>query len=448
MQSPYQVLNVDLRNGVPQLVLGSGYQGMFVVLWWHKVPLGNLEISVAQLPMSDWEFANRIAQTIAPTVGSYLLPQGFKAPLPVVSDNPARDQSPNLAALMALTQPLHQLEATQPELASTNAVSVVVCTRDRPEQLEHCLRSLQALFQPPQQIVVVDNAPRSDSTRQLVARFPNVQYVLEPRPGLSVARNTGIAHSTGDLIAFTDDDVVVHPNWLIGLQQGFDDAIVMAVTGLMLPAELESEAQIIFQQGVGGPSWGFRALIFDARFFDEMKPRGVPVWRIGAGASMAFRREVFDRLGYFDERLGAGASGCSEDSELWYRVLAAGFSCRYEPRAVIYHYHRKDLDSLKHQAYQYMRGHIAALLIQFDRYHHWGNLRRLAITLPTYYTKLLIRAVLSGFKQRHSTVLTEILGCLSGIKFYLWHRSNNGRSAALLNQDSDLQQSDRRISPL
>lgn len=444
MQSPYQVLNVNLGNGVPQLTLQSGYQGLFVILWWHLMPLGNLEIAAAQLPMTREEFANRIAQTIAPTVGNYLLPQSFQAPLPVVSAYAVRDQPCHLAALMTLTQPLHQLEATQPTLDA--AVSVVICTRDRPEPLKRCLASLQTLVQPPHQIIVVDNAPRSALTRQLVAQFPRVQYVLEPRPGLSVARNTGIAHSKGDWIAFTDDDVVVHPNWLVGLQQGFSDAIVMAVTGLMLPAELESEAQMIFHRGGGGPGWGFRPLTFDAQFFNDMKPIGVPVWRIGAGANMAFRREIFDRLGYFDERLGAGASGCSEDSELWYRVLAAGFSCRYEPRAVIYHYHRPDLASLKHQAYHYMRGHVVALLVQFDRHGHWGNLRRLAIELPTYYVRRLILAVLNGFRQQHNTVWVEILGCLAGIGFYV--RQAFRKQSAPIQQDAKLPQSDRRIRSL
>ena len=423
MQSPYQVIEVDLRQGVPELTVQPGYEGLFVVLWCGNIPLGSLEIMATQLPLSRWDFTNQIAQAIAPAVGSYLLPHGFKAPLPVLSANPARDQPPDLATLMALTNPLHQLEAIEPAFSEMASVSIVICTRDRPEQLERCLHSLQALSQPPQQIVVVDNAPRSAATKQLVAQFPSIEYVLEPRPGLSVARNTGIAHSTADLVVFTDDDVVVHSGWLLGLRRGFTDSIVMAVTGLMLPAELESEAQIIFHRGGGDSGWGFRARTYDAQFLDEIKARGAPVWRIGAGANMAFRREVFDRLGNFDERLGAGASGCSEDSEMWYRVLAEGYSCRYEPSAVIYHYHRKDLDSLKHQAFHYMRGHVVALLIQFDRYRHWGNLRRLAIELPIYYTKMLILAVLNRFQQRYKTVFVEIWGCLSGIGFYWQHRS-------------------------
>src|SRR5438034_287760 len=81
------------------------------------------------------------------------------------------------------------------------------------------------------------------------------------------------------------------------------------------------------------------------------RDRGVPVWRIGCGANMAFRRAAFAKVGLFDTRLGAGASGCSEDSELWYRLLATGGVCHYEPSAVVYHYHRSDWSSLRRQAH-------------------------------------------------------------------------------------------------
>jgi cellulose synthase/poly-beta-1,6-N-acetylglucosamine synthase-like glycosyltransferase len=206
------------------------------------------------------------------------------------------------------------------------------------------------------------------------------------------------------------------------LQQGFQDPRVMAVTGLVLPSELETETQFQFQVGSGGPGWKYQSLIFDELFFAEMRSRGVPAWRIGAGANMAFRRKAFDLLGLFDERLGAGASGCSEDSELWYRVLAAGWVCRYEPTAVVFHSHRADLDSLRQQMYQYLRGHGVALLVQFARYGHWGNLRRLFIAMPKYYSGLFLRGLRHGFRQPYSTVLAEIRGYFAGYGYYLRHR--------------------------
>jgi GT2 family glycosyltransferase len=102
---------------------------------------------------------------------------------------------------------------------------------------------------------------------------------------------------------------------------------------------------------------------------------------------MAIRRESIDRVGFFDERLGAGAAGCSEDSEYWYRLLAEGWSCAYEPAAVVFHYHRDDWMSLRRQARSYLKGHTAALLVQYSRFAHWGNLVRLFLILPLYHAK-------------------------------------------------------------
>lgn len=424
MNMSRKILNLELSDGIPDLPPIPGYGGMFVVFWWHQIPLGNCDIPAAQLPMPATQLANLVLKAITPAVGCHLLEHGFKGKLPVVTRNSSRDCPPDFNTLMALEKPLSRLQ--EQITRSTEAlVSLVVCTRDRPEQLATCLRSLQALSHPPHEILVVDNAPSSDATRQLVTQLSGIRYVLEPRPGLSVARNTGISYSTGDIIAFTDDDVVVHPDWIRRLQYGFNDPNVMAVTGLMLPGELETESQLIFQGGSGGPGWKYQRLIFDTQFFEEMSPRGVPVWRIGAGANMAFRRQIFEQVGTFDERLGAGASGCSEDSEFWYRILAKGWLCCYEPTAVVFHFHRKDIQSLKQQMHQYMRGHVAALLIQFERHGHWGNLRRLFVALPHYYSKLLWYGWRKGFKHKYSTLFAEISGYLRGITFYLKNRQSS-----------------------
>jgi GT2 family glycosyltransferase len=255
----------------------------------------------------------------------------------------------------------------------------------------------------------------------VVAQIPGIRYVSEPRPGLSVARNTGVRHSKGDIIAFTDDDVTVHPQWIARLQQSFHNSRVMSVTGQVLTAQLETESQVIFEKR-NSFNQGYRVLTFDSQFFEQKKHLGVPVWRVGAGANMALRRQIFELVGYFDERLGAGASGCSEDSEFWYRVLASGWICHYEPTAVVYHCHRQNMDSLKQQMYSYMRGHTAALLIQFEKYGHWGNLYRLFIILPKWYARQFLRGFIKGFAPEYKTVFVEFLGCMAGIKFYLQNK--------------------------
>jgi GT2 family glycosyltransferase len=421
---PWKVLHLKLQEGIPTLPHDPGLQGFYVVFWWHGIPLGQQEIAAAQLPMPASQLAELALQSITPAVGDHLFEQGFKACLPVGYRNASPHPPPDFHALMALKRPLDQLRERLlcGDALPAASVSVVVCTRNRPESLVQCLHSLQNLAQRPQEILVVDNAPNSDATYQLVRQMSGIRYVPEPRPGLSVARNTGIRSSTGNIIAFTDDDVTVHPDWLARLVQGFDNPRVMAVTGLVLPAELETEAQVMFQQVGGSSGWEYQALTFDTLFFEQMKRRGVPVWRIGAGANMAFRRRAFELVGDFDERLGAGASGCSEDSELWYRVIAEGWQCRYEPTAVVHHYHRRDMPALKHQMYQYMQGHMVALLVQFDKYRHWGNLYRAFVVLPGNFTRSIVCCALRGFQPKASTLSARILGCAAGIKFYLKHR--------------------------
>lgn len=432
MVLPWKILPIDLSQGVSEIILQENYQKIYLVFWWHNIPLGHQVVLAEQLPISATEVANLAAQAIAPTIGYYLFQNGFRESIAALNskDNilSCETESVDWFSLVNLDKPLAQLETKRAKInskSSSNTISLIICTRDRPEQLARCLESLQKLFLSPMEIIVVDNAPTSSDTQEMVAKMPTIHYVKEPQPGLSIARNTGIRHATGNIIAFTDDDVVVHPDWTIRLADAFENSEVMAVTGLILPAELQTESQQIFEVGLGHFGWGYRQKIFDHKFCEYNYSWGIPVWRIGAGANMAFRRQVFVKVGYFDEGLGAGASGCSEDSEMWYRILAEGGICYYEPTAVVFHYHRREMNSLNKQMFYYMRGHVTALLIQYARYKHWGNLYRLFVDLPKHYLGVLMAGIFYGFTLKQKTLFSEVLGCLAGIVFYLRHRQQS-----------------------
>jgi glycosyltransferase involved in cell wall biosynthesis len=317
-----------------------------------------------------------------------------------------------------------------PHARSTERLSVVICSAGRPTALGRCLASLARSSEPPDEIVVVDNAPETGATREVVARWSGVRYVAEARRGLSIARNTGLRSSAGELVAFTDDDAEVHPAWAARVRRGFADPELLALTGLVLPAVLATEAQLVFEHDFGGFGQGYRVLDFDETFFRTLRWKGAPVWLMGAGANMAFRRRAFEQVGEFDERLGAGAAGCSEDSELWYRLLTAGHSARYDPTLVVFHHHRDDWDALRAQMHAYMRGHVAALLIQHQRHGHSGNLLRLAAILPRFYASLLLSRLLHGSSPRLGLVPVEIAGCLAGLVYFLRRRSNGPLTAA------------------
>lgn len=319
------------------------------------------------------------------------------------------------------------LESTPPALRARHPgsgeghldVSLVICTRDRPGELARCLASLDAQTLVPREVIVVDNASRDARTRD-VARAAGVIYVREDRPGLDIARNTGVRTARGAIIAFTDDDVRLHPRWLERLAGALADGAAMAATGLVLPAELETEAQQIFER-----HWsfarGFNPIEFGADFFAADTSTGSEVWKIGAGASMAFTRVAFDRAGLFDERLDVGAAGCSGDSEFWHRILSRGGICRYEPAAVAFHYHRRDLAGLGSQIYHYMKGHSAALLVQYERSRNRGNLWRAFNFLPRYYLDRGWKRLRYGARPENRFLGREVSGFLAGIGYYLRH---------------------------
>ncbi|MBB4190730.1 GT2 family glycosyltransferase [Rhizobium aethiopicum] len=298
-------------------------------------------------------------------------------------------------------------------------VSILICTKDRPDELARCLASIPRQSLPPVEIVVVDNASAGDGTRR-VAEAAGATYVREDRIGLDYARNAAVRAATTEFVAFTDDDVVLHERWLENLMKGFDQPEIGCVTGLVLPGELSTPAQLIFERHWGFGR-GYRRRDFDRHFYRRHKRHKNPMSMVGAGASQAFRRKVFDECGLFDVRLGAGAAGCSDDSEFWDRLLHHGHTCRYEPTAVSWHFHRKDMEGLAKQIHQYMKGHVAALLIQYQNTGKLGNLRRMLMSLPWYHLKRFAKRLERGATSDNFFLKEEVLGSLQGA-FYLLGR--------------------------
>ena len=225
-------------------------------------------------------------------------------------------------------------------------ISVVICTRDRPDDLRRCLASLSRLEHPCFEVIVVDNASRDGATAQVVAEF-GFRYVREERPGLSWARNSGAAAARYALIAFTDDDVQVSPGWLRALAVAFGDPQIALVTGLVLPAELDTQAQWLFE-AYSGMGKGFAPRAFVPA---KMSARErIAVYELGVGANMALRRSALETLGGFRSELGAGTpSGGGEDLDIFQRVLGGGWTARYAPAALVWHRHRRDMPALRRQ---------------------------------------------------------------------------------------------------
>lgn len=416
---PQKILHIALESNISDLYPDDSYPMLYVVFWWYNVPLGHVEISRQQLPMSISKLRQIAVRTIAPAIEAHL--QEYDLPVPQIEHFIGQPKF-NADEVLDQWNKLFLVWREKRSMPAETTLSVVICTRDRPEYIRKCLMSLKSLSEPPDEILVVDNAPISEATQKVVAQIPGVRYILESRPGLDFARNAGIQHCTSEILAYTDDDVFVGSDWVQQLRHAFQDAEVMAVTGLVFAAELETQPQYIFEK-YWSHNRGYCPINYDKSYFQKYKFIGAPAWRIGAGANMAFRRQLFDKVDGFDERLGAGAAGGSDDSEMWYRVLAEGFTCRYEPTAVTYHTHRREMESLKRQIFSYMRGHVAEFLIRFEKYHHWGNLVRL-VSLPVFFGRTFLKSfLLPNGQLRRSTLGSECLGFLSGLKFYFDNRN-------------------------
>ena len=244
-------------------------------------------------------------------------------------------------------------------------VSVVIATRERPEQLARCLESVARLHYWNREVIVVDNAPETAATERLVReRFGSwVTYVKEPRRGLAVAHNRGLAAASGEIIAITDDDVIVDPDWLKALVEGFAVGEgVGCVTGLIVPAELETEAQVTLEAH-GGFAKGFLT-----RFYSLEEPDADPLFpftagRFGSGANMAFSARMLRDLGGFDPATGVGSPARGGDDLLaFFRTIAAGHGLVYQPGAVVWHHHARSREALERQAYGYGVGLGAFLM--------------------------------------------------------------------------------------
>ena len=230
-------------------------------------------------------------------------------------------------------------------------VSVIVCTRDRTDDLTNCLLGLQRLVPQVREVVIVDSCPSDDSTRKLVATYPEFRYVYEPRPGLGLARNTGIGASVGEFIAFTDDDAVVEGDWLKKLMRNFSDPMVAVTTGIALPIELETVAQVWFERT---NSFVKR---FDRRVFQSYYTTPLSAGITGAGVNLAIRRSALEEIGLFSVALGPGTpAGTGDDHEFLYRVLAQGWKIVLDPEAIVWHKHRRDWNGLKRTIYTYGKG--------------------------------------------------------------------------------------------
>jgi GT2 family glycosyltransferase len=300
-------------------------------------------------------------------------------------------------------------------------ISVVVCTREHPDVLERQLASLAQLKYPDFEIIVVDNAPKTDGTRRVCEKFPFVRRVLEPRPGLDYARNTGWQVARKEIIAYTDDDAIVDPHWLTALGDNYADPQVHCVTGVTFPLELETPAQLHFEK-YGGMQRGFHRRVYKPGTWNTFFPLGSG--RFGAGVNLSLRRATLEKMGGFDPALDVGSLGRGGgDLDIMTRVLRDGGCLVYDPRAICFHQHRRTMKQLRKQMFDYGWGFTAFCA----KYAHDLELGNLSMAMLKRWSKkwgwrrLKENLKLALLRRPHfpvQLILLEIFGGICGLPAY------------------------------
>jgi GT2 family glycosyltransferase len=340
------LLDLDSDDGVVGVsgAPGPDHREARVLVRMHRAPLGHVSVPV----QPSETFTSRVRATAELVLGDGL---------PAHSKCPPAPQDPGLWSdwTGAVTCP-RGFPGRGP------GITVVVCTRNRPEQLRTCLAALRQVTYEPIEVLVVDNAPTGEQTRDLVTEFAlsdsRFRYTSEPLPGLSRARNHGLETAKFDLVAFTDDDITVDPGWPAALAAGFtSDPAAVCVTGVVVPSALNTGAERYFDSRY---AWGEA---FEARRYDMGAHRHpsrlypFTAGMFGTGANFAVKRQAVTELGGFDCLLGAGAvSRGGEDLDIFLRLILAGGRICYVPSALVWHQHRSETGALAEQIYSYGYG--------------------------------------------------------------------------------------------
>ncbi len=217
-----------------------------------------------------------------------------------------------------------------PPLDRPPRISVVICAYNAERTMDACLASLRTLRYPNYEVIVVNDGS-TDRTLEITQRYPEVRIFSQENKGLSVARNVGIENATGEIVAFTDSDCVVDPDWLTYLAYKFTQNGFVAVGGPNLPPPEDARIPACVAASPGGPT---HVLI------DDEVAEHIP------GCNMAFLKSAFDEIGGFDPIYRAAG----DDVDLCWRLQNQGHPIGFSPAAMVWHFRRNTIKAyLKQQ---------------------------------------------------------------------------------------------------
>jgi glycosyltransferase involved in cell wall biosynthesis len=279
--------------------------------------------------------------------------------------------------------------------------SVVICTRNRPDKIAGAVASVLALDHPDFDLTIIDQST-SDETRQALAPHlddSRLCYLHFTEPGLSRAYNNGIRNTTGEILAFTDDDCIVPADWLTNIVRAFSE---------------EPDAELLYGQVEPletGEGYNLTPLLE----IPEPQRLGKSDDRykvFGMGANFAARRRLFDRIGYFDEMLGGGAPlRSAQDYDIAYRTYQGGAVILLRPEVTIRHDGRRESEDWPALLFNYGHGDGA-----FYMKHARCRDPLAAWLMVRTFTKLNAKWTVKKLIGRHPTDFVFIRGFVAGAR--------------------------------
>lgn len=359
--APVQIVEVELAQALPRLEpktapSGARYGAALCLVRLHGEPLGLVEVEVPAAGLEAAGLAESIEADLGEAIAAHLGNDGLPPAKASAEGLPLPEQPPCRAEHEAF-------------LARAPFVSVVIPTRDRPQRAANAIASVLACDYPPDrfEVILVDNRPKEAGEAAPAAAGTlgddRVRILQEPVPGGANARNTGLFQARGEIVAFTDDDVIADRGWLASIARGFDgEPGVGAVSGLVAPLELETPAQVWFE---GYARFTGR---FERRAYDlgANRPADDPLFPfdigvLGTGANMAFRAEALRDAGGFDPSFNTQALPNGTDVEALLRVMLRGWTVVHDAHAIVQHAHQREYHQLERRVYGYGLGLTAVL---------------------------------------------------------------------------------------
>ncbi len=338
---PVLVGDLPLDAPLPELNGGSRYRGALLLARLHGQPIGDVVLDLDG-PLPAARLAARAWPQVSQQARRHCAGDGLALPDRLPASGLSRPRQPRCG---------------QQRLTRYPHITVIIATRDRTDSLLRCLRSLARLDYPSFDVVVADSAPSTGATALALAGGPAwpfpLRYTRTSQPGLAVAHNRALQEVTGEIVAITDDDVEADPGWLAALAGAFAATGAACVTGLILPAELETGPQLLVEQA-GGYARGFTRQVFYQGMAGPGPLFPFTAGRFGSGANMAFLTGWLTGHGGFDPATGAGTPARGgDDLVAFLSVITSGRTLAYEPGAIVRHWHRRDYAGMRRQAYGY-----------------------------------------------------------------------------------------------